>query len=372
MSADGNTGGEGPLIWVHLEGLTEEDDLREAATGAIEAGVDCLVIAEGAADFVSSLARVRLLEVHGTELFEDGRRVGDLVSIRSQDDVDEAIELMAKGRIVLLDTPDWTVIPLEDLVAARHGDGLPGPALAVVEDADEARLALGALEHGVDGVVLRPSAAEDVKPLVASVRSIGSGEDLFELSVGVVVRVQELGLGDRACVDTVDILREGEGLLVGSSSAGFLLVHGETIENPYAAVRPFRVNAGAVHSYVVVPSGRTKYLSETEAGIRVLLVDRDGAGRPSHVGRLKIERRPLVLVEVEVGGLRFNAILQNAETVRLVTPAGHASVSSLEEGQKVIVYMPSAARTGDDEGKGPGKATGRHFGRAVPERILES
>ena len=59
MSADGNTGGEGPLIWVHLEGLTEEDDLREAATGAIEAGIGCLVVAEGAADFVGSLARVR-------------------------------------------------------------------------------------------------------------------------------------------------------------------------------------------------------------------------------------------------------------------------------------------------------------------------
>ncbi len=372
MSADGNKAGNGPLIWVHLEGLTEEDELREAATDAIEAGVDCLVVAEGAVDFVGSLARVRLLEVRGTELFEDGRRIGDQISIRSQADVDAAVELMAKGRIVLLDTPDWTVIPLEDLVAARHGDGLPGPALAVVANAEEARLALGALEHGVDGVVLRPSAPEDVRPLVAAVRAVQGGEDFFELSVGVVVRVQELGLGDRACVDTVDILREGEGLLVGSSSAGFLLVHGETIENPYAAVRPFRVNAGAVHSYVVVPSGRTKYLSETEAGIRVLLVDRDGAGRPSHVGRLKIERRPLVLVEVEVGGLRFNAILQNAETVRLVTPAGHASVSSLEEGQKVIVYMPSATSAGDDEGSGPGKATGRHFGRAVPERILES
>jgi len=371
VSVDG-TGGEGPLIWVHLEGLTEEDELREAATGAIEAGVGCLVVSEGAVDFVASLARVRLLEVRGTELFEDGRRVGDLVSIRSQADVDAAIELMAKGRIVLLDTPDWTVIPLEDLVAARHGDGLPGPALAVVENAEEARLALGALEHGVDGVVLRPSNAEDVKPLVAAVRAIGTGEDSFNLAVGVVVRVQELGLGDRACVDTVDILRDGEGLLVGSSSAGFLLVHGETIENPYAAVRPFRVNAGAVHSYVVVPSGRTKYLSETEAGIRVLLVDRDGAGRPSHVGRLKIERRPLVLIEVDAGGFRFNAILQNAETVRLVTPAGHASVSSLEAGQKVIVYIPSAIETGNDDGNGPGKATGRHFGRAVPERILES
>jgi 3-dehydroquinate synthase II len=171
---------------------------------------------------------------------------------------------------------------------------------------------------------------------------------------------------------TVDILRDGEGLLVGSSSKGFLLVHGETIENPYAAVRPFRVNAGAIHSYVLAPGGRTKYLSETEAGIRVLLVDRDGTGRPSHVGRLKVERRPLVLIEIEAGGHTFNAILQNAETVRLVTPAGHASVSSLEEGQKVIVYLPAPMGRGEKNDKdGPG-ANGRHFGRAVPERVIES
>ncbi len=374
MSSGAIDGGEGPLIWVHLERLTAEDDLREAATGAIEAGVGCILVTEGTMEFVGTLARVRLIEVRGAELFEEGRRVGDVVAIESQADVEAAIQLMARGRIVLLETPDWTVIPLEDLVAARHGDGLTGVALAIVGSADEARLALGALEHGVDGVVLRPDVAEDVRPLVAAVRSLGGGGTFLSLTTGVVTRVEELGLGDRACVDTVDILREGEGLLVGSSSSGFLLVHGETIENPYAAVRPFRVNAGAVHSYVLVPGGRTKYLSETEAGIRVLLVDRGGSGRPSHVGRLKIERRPLVLIEVEAGGARFNAILQNAETVRLVTPAGHASVSSLEEGQKVIVYLP--ADVGDDKGEGkgmaPGTATGRHFGRAVPERIIES
>ena len=365
MPSGGTVGGDGPLLWIHLGEISGEKELREAATSAIETGVECIVVGEGAAELVGSLARVRLIEIRGLELYEEGRRVGNVVSIRSQLEVETAIQLMAQGRTVLLDTPDWTVIPLEDMVAARHGEDLPGSALAIVGAVDEAQVALGALEHGVDGVALRPSSAEDVRPLVAGVRRMLSGETDLQLSVGVVVRVQKLGLGDRACVDTVDILREGEGLLVGSSSSGFLLVHGETIENPYAAVRPFRVNAGAVHSYVLVPGGKTGYLSEAEAGLRVLLVDRDGSGRPSHVGRLKIERRPLVLVEVEASGLRFNAILQNAETVRLVTPAGHASVSSLEEGQKVIVYVPSLA-SGEE---GP---TGRHFGRAVPERTIES
>ncbi len=324
------------------------------------------MVPEEAGDLVGTLARVRMLTIRDREILEGGRRIGNVVLIEDRGDVEDAIGLIAKGRTVLLETPDWTVIPLEDLVAARHGEGLTGRALAIVGSADEGRLALGALEHGVDGVVLRPADPADVKPAMASLRQAADGGAQLMLSVATVVRVEELGLGDRACVDTVDILREGEGLLVGSSSGCFLLVHGETVENPYAAVRPFRVNAGAVHSYVIAPGGRTLYLSEAGAGIKVLLVDRDGAGRVSHVGRLKIERRPLVLVEVELAGRRFNAILQNAETVRLVTPAGHASVSGLEEGQKVIVYVPGTA---SDDGRGT--STGRHFGRAVPERIIE-
>lgn len=370
MSEGGHGGGDEPLVWMYLDPTTGLEDPREAATSAIEGGVNTFVVPEGGEGEISTLARVRIIERRGDELYDQGLRTGQVVTIASADDVVRAIELLAGGRTLLLETPDWTIIPLEDLVAARHGEGLSGMALAIVGSVEEARVALGALEHGVDGVVIRPRSAEEVRGLVSGVRALGSDRIVLPLSVGTVLRVQELGLGDRACVDTVDILREGEGLLVGSSSKGFLLVHGETIENPYAAVRPFRVNAGAVHSYVLVPGGKTKYLSETEAGIRVLLVDRDGEGRPSHVGRLKIERRPLVLIEVEAGGHRFNSILQNAETVRLVTPAGHASVSSLEEGQKVIVYVPAPMEM--EEGKGSPAATGRHFGRAVPERIIES
>jgi 3-dehydroquinate synthase II len=359
----------GPLIWAYLDMTEPGDEAREAATAAIESGVDCLLFPGAIRDLVESLARVRLIEVSGTELLEEGRRTGSVISIASSEDVIAAIEHMRHGETVLLKTPDWTIIPLEDLVAARHGERLSGRVLAIVSSVDEARLALGALEHGVDGVVVRLGEGSQAKATVLGIRGLGREEADLALTVGKVVKVKELGLGDRACVDTVDILKDGEGLLVGSSSQGLLLVHGETIENPYAAVRPFRVNAGAVHSYVLVPGGRTMYLSEALSGIQVLLVDRDGAGRPSHVGRLKIERRPLVLVEVEAGGTTFNAILQNAETVRLVTPAGHASVSSLEPGQKVIVYMPSPAGKGGMAEKAP---VGRHFGRAVPERIVES
>lgn len=57
---------------------------------------------------------------------------------------------------------------------------------------------------------------------------------------------------------------------------------------------------GPVHAYVAMPGGRTSYLSELRSGVEVLVVDETGQTRAVVVGRLKIESRPLILVEVEV------------------------------------------------------------------------
>ena len=68
--------------------------------------------------------------------------------------------------------------------------------------------------------------------------------------------VRQAGLGDRACVDTCSQMEQGQGMLVGNSSGGLFLVHAESVENPYVAPRPFRVNAGPVHAYIRVPGVR--------------------------------------------------------------------------------------------------------------------
>ena len=53
-----------------------------------------------------------------------------------------------------------------------------------------------------------------------------------------------------------------------------------------------------VHAYVALPGGRTGYLSELRSGSEVLVADAGGRTRTALVGRAKIERRPLLLVEV--------------------------------------------------------------------------
>ncbi len=58
-----------------------------------------------------------------------------------------------------------------------------------------------------------------------------------------------------------------------------------------------------MHAYVALPGGRTGYLSELRSGAEVLVADAAGRARAALVGRAKVERRPLVIIEVRaVGG----------------------------------------------------------------------
>jgi 3-dehydroquinate synthase II len=88
-----------------------------------------------------------------------------------------------------------------------------------------------------------------------------------------------------------------------------------------------------------------------------MAVSSEGTVRDAGVGRVKIEQRPLLLVEAEAEGTKASLVLQNAETVRLVGADGTpVSVVSLSPGDKVLGRVAGA---------------GRHFGIAVKETIIE-
>ncbi|MDD4254736.1 MAG: 3-dehydroquinate synthase II [Methanofollis sp.] len=312
---------------------------KEIATAAIEAGADALVV-ERAGD-ARALGRIATVAPDG-----DLVPGADVVFAAVTPD---APLPQAKGALLVVSTPDWTVIPLENLVAASE------EVFAVVRNADEAKLALGILEKGVAGVVLKTDDPAEVGRVAAAVQA---AMPALALSPFTVTRVRPVGMGDRACIDTCSLLAEGQGMLVGNTSSGFLLVLAETAENPYVSPRPFRVNAGAVHAYLLGPDGKTAYLSEVRAGDAVLVADGAGATAGAAVGRVKIERRPLLLVEAEGrGGEKAGLVLQNAETVRLMGPDGPVSVAALKEGDRVLGLSLSG---------------GRHFGMAVEETITET
>ena len=179
----------------------------------------------------------------------------------------------------------------------------------------------------------------------------------YDLKVATVTNVKPLGSGDRVCVDTTDMMKPGEGMLIGSYSKSLFLVHSESLESEYVASRPFRVNAGPVQAYVMVPGNKTRYLSELVAGDEVLIVNTKGETRTAYVGRSKIERRPLILIEAEYEGKTIRTLLQNAETIRIVDAEDNPlSVADIKVGDKVKVYVESNAR---------------HFGIAIDETIIE-
>ncbi len=315
----------------------------EVVTAALEAGADAIVTDEP--DRVRALGRIATVGPGGE--LEWGRDAFRL-TIASSEDEDRAVELAARGPVVV-ETSDWTVIPLENLVARSDR------VFARVGSAEEARLALGALEKGVAGVVLATSDPGAVREVAALVKGGGERVPLVPFTVAAI---RPLGMGDRVCVDTCTLFEDGEGLLVGNTSSAMLLVHAETLENPYVAPRPFRVNAGAVHAYCLLPGGRTAYLADLRAGETVLGVDAEGGTETAAIGRVKVERRPLLLVEaVADDGRPASVVLQNAETIRLVRENGGAvSVATLAVGDRVLGLLLEG---------------GRHFGHAVEETIRE-
>ena len=326
-------------IWVKVDPWD-----KKLVTTALESGADAVWVPAGRAQEVKALGLVRVIAPDGD--LAPGQDLHE-VTILSTADEAEVIRLAHQGPVVVR-TPDWTIIPLENLVAQS------GNIFVEVSDLDAAAAALGVLEKGVDGLVVAAADAGLIKQIA---RLVKEASPPVPLTTARISRIKALGMGDRVCVDTCANLGLGEGMLVGNSSGGLFLVHAESLENPYVAPRPFRVNAGPVHAYIRVTGDKTRYLGELAAGDEVLVVDYQGRTRPAVVGRVKVERRPLMLVAAEAGGREIATILQNAETIRLTRPSGEAvSIVTLQPGDEVLVAL---------------EETGRHFGHKIQETIVE-
>ena len=326
-------------IWVKVDPWD-----KNMVTTALEGGADGIVVPKGFSEKVKALGRVQTISEDG-----DLKLGKDVVffEIKSGEDEEEITKLSQTKRVIL-QCSDWTIIPLENLIA-KGAD-----VIAQVKNLDEAQTAFGILEKGVGHVLFHADDVVELKKVLSWLRSEG---DKISLQTAEIVEVRPVGMGDRVCVDTCTSMGMGQGMLVGNSSSALFLIHSESISNPYVSPRPFRVNAGPVHSYTRIPGGKTRYLSELSAGDPVLIVDFKGNTSTGIVGRLKIEKRPLMLIKAVFDGQEIASIVQNAETIRLTDPEGKAvSVVSLVPGDKVLVAM--------EEG-------GRHFGIKIEESITE-
>ena len=296
----------------------------------------------------------RLLVADASEpvarLFSDGAIAGGSTRVDGDAAQQAAIALVGSVAWCHVDaTSGQPCIVAENLLAKADGTGTR-IACTCREAADVQGLAF-ALDKGVDALVI--SDADDLREaaLIAKAQRAETAEPdedaaaardapagPVSLEQWTVSGVSDGGVADRVAIDFTTFLSPDEGLLVGSSAMALALVLGETATGGFVPPRPFRVNAGPVHSYVLAAGGKTTYLSEVSAGDTLVVASTDGSTREATVGRAKVEPRPCVQVDLQPGGSVF---LQQAETVRLAGPAGPLPVTRVQVGDEVLVRPDS-------------------------------
>ncbi len=294
-------------------------------------------------------------------VIDNGKEIGIQVLIDSKEGQSRARSMAGSIDWILLDFQDWTMIPIENIVASC--DGGPTKVAARITSPEQAQGAAFALDIGVDAILANDGCLDSA--LIAKLQRQESSDTVetiltepFTAAVLTVTNIKEGGVGDRVCVDFTSYLEKGEGMLVGSSSSSMVLVHSETVESEFVPVRPFRVNAGAVHCYTLMANGSTKYLCEIIAGDEVAIISAQGNMRSAVVGRLKIERRPLIQISWSDGnGKEAHTFLQQAETVRLIqTPTTPTPITDVKIGIEVV---------------GSRDPSGRHLGLPISADVRE-
>ncbi|GAA2649781.1 3-dehydroquinate synthase II family protein [Streptomyces vastus] len=304
-----------------------------AATSPAGAGIDVLLRQFSTQDELDALA--------ADNRAAGGTVVVGLIDVRD----DRTLQLSCAGAVALPYTvihfADPTKIPLEIVLAAA--DSADGKLVTVVDDLEEAAIVFDVLERGSDGILYAPRSADEVFALA---RLLEATTPQLELSTLTVESIRHVGLGDRVCVDTCSHFDEDEGILVGSYSSGFVLCCSETHPLPYMPTRPFRVNAGALHSYTLGPDNRTSYLSEVGSGMALLAVGADGRTRRVVVGRAKLESRPLLEIRTHAeDGQLVSLTVQDDWHVRVLGPGGKVlNVTELQTGDELLGYLAQDKR----------------------------
>lgn len=292
-----------------------------------------------------------------TQLLREARDKGYKTAlckcINNGEDMNFAWQEGSNSDYLLVEFADESNIPLELLIARlQHTDT---QILKAVSNLQDAEIAYGVMEVGSEGILL---VSEDMEQILEVSNFMAKDErGTLELTKGRVTKVEHIGMGYRACIDTTNLMKNNEGMLIGSTSEGGVLVSSETHFLPYMELRPFRVNAGAVHSYVWAPAGMTAYMTELKAGSRVLCVDTEGNTREISVGRVKTEMRPLLKIELEAEGVSLNVIIQDDWHIRIFSASGEPlNASTIKPGDELMTYVC------------PG---GRHVGIKIDERLKE-
>ncbi|SDB82070.1 3-dehydroquinate synthase II [Pelagirhabdus alkalitolerans] len=173
-----------------------------------------------------------------------------------------------------------------------------------------------------------------------------------------VTEVKKLGEGTRVCLDFIDELKPDEGIWIGNTGNGYLMALSENRSTDTYPPRPFRVNAGAYHHYLLRDEEKTGYVAEMNPGDDVFVWHHDQY-RQIPIGRIKREKRPFIRVVCQLKNedKQISVTVQDADSVHLLGADG-------EPKQAIELVV------GDELACRPDQA-GRHLGEKITEEIEE-
>src|SRR4030042_4432429 len=118
---------------------------KDLAIAALESGAEAVVVPDNMSEKIHQLGRIKTVAKDG-----DLRPGVDVVfvDIAGKQDEDKAAAI-APGKIVILRMLDWTIIPIENLLARRGKNHMGAGG-----NSEQAKLITEVFEKGVDGVVL--------------------------------------------------------------------------------------------------------------------------------------------------------------------------------------------------------------------------
>ena len=187
---------------------------KDYVTNGLESGFTMFILRKGD-EGLAQLGKIEAIYSQDGKILDDSYETIDIDTPGAQE---KAMALAGKKKAVMVTTSDWTIIPLENMIAKFGGTGTE--VYTVTSNPEDSKLFLTTMEKGVDGVVI------DVKnPL--DVRKFGEKfletkkETLTEVTVTSVKAVE---MGDRVCIDTCSMMVPGEGMLIGSYSICLFLI----------------------------------------------------------------------------------------------------------------------------------------------------
>ncbi|MDX1779326.1 MAG: 3-dehydroquinate synthase II, partial [Thermodesulfobacteriota bacterium] len=135
---------------------------KEIVTTALESGADAIVVPKGYSSKVKKLGVIPTIASDGDLKLDKDVVEGEILGKADE----ERILKLSKTKKVIVKTRDWTVIPLENLIAQT------GNLIVEVKNTTEAKTMMKVLEKGVDGVLLNTRDINEIKKTIKVVKDV--------------------------------------------------------------------------------------------------------------------------------------------------------------------------------------------------------